>query len=251
MEIIAHRGESADAPENTLAAFRLALTRGVGSIELDVHLSADGDLIVCHDHDTLRTTGESHNINETSTSVLRSLDAGKWRGDEWTGEKLPLIEEVLETLTKDRRCHVEIKDEDPDTIARAVERLGSAMEAQHMRPEQIAVISFSANAIAQTRRILPQVRTAYLFWIDIQTSDASERWDEVVGTALEAGAHGLSMGHYGNAFTQGISRARTAGLDAFVWTVDDIETARAVCDLRPDGITSNNAAFLKGNIQSK
>jgi glycerophosphoryl diester phosphodiesterase len=244
MEFVAHRGESIDAPENTLAAFRLAFDRGVRSIEIDVHISAEGDLIVCHDRDTLRTTGATHVINETPTAVLRELDAGKWRGSEWAGEKLPLMGEVLELLTQDRRCFVEIKDEAPDAIDRAVKQLRADVEVAGTRSDQVWVISFSPYAIAQTRRLLPEVGTCYLFWIDSQAPGASEQWDRIVSSAQTMGAQGLAIGHYGNAHIEGIARARRAGLAAYVWTVDDEETAEAVIAERPDGIISNNAAHL-------
>src|SRR5438477_1876233 len=94
VEIVAHRGESADAPENTLAAFRLAWERHDDAIELDVHLTADGQLIVCHDPDTRRTTGVKKVIKETPLAELRELDAGRWKGPQWAGEKLPTLDEV-------------------------------------------------------------------------------------------------------------------------------------------------------------
>jgi glycerophosphoryl diester phosphodiesterase len=88
VEIIAHRGESADAPENTLAAFRLAWERRVTAIELDVHLTKDDRLVVCHDADTKRTTGETLTIAKSTLADLRTLDAGRWKGERWTGGRL-------------------------------------------------------------------------------------------------------------------------------------------------------------------
>jgi glycerophosphoryl diester phosphodiesterase len=95
--LIAHRGESADAPENTLAAFRLAWERNVPTIELDVHLTKDGEAVICHDADTKRTAGTKLVIKDTPLADLRALDAGKWKAPRWAGEKLPTLAEALAT----------------------------------------------------------------------------------------------------------------------------------------------------------
>src|SRR3954454_21771589 len=106
-EIVAHRGESADAPENTLAAFRLAWERNVPAIELDVHLTRDGALIVSHDANTLRTTATPKAIKESTLEELRSLDAGRWKGERWAGERMPTLAEALQTIPEGARCFIE------------------------------------------------------------------------------------------------------------------------------------------------
>src|SRR5688572_23716502 len=83
VEIVAHRGESADAPENTLAAFKLAWERGVRAVELDVHLTKDDRLVVIHDADTKRTAGEKHVVKESLMEDLRQFDVGKWKNPRW------------------------------------------------------------------------------------------------------------------------------------------------------------------------
>src|SRR3954454_19895588 len=90
-EIVAHRGESADAPENTMAAFRLAWERQVPAIELDVHLTKDGALICSHDPNTKRTTSVPKEIKESKLEELRPLDAGRWKGERWAGERMPTL----------------------------------------------------------------------------------------------------------------------------------------------------------------
>jgi len=97
-ELIAHRGESADAPENTLAAFRLAWERKVPAIELDVHLTKDGRLAVCHDFDTKRCAGVACKIRESLWGELKDLDVGQRFNPRFTGEKLPLLEDALVTI---------------------------------------------------------------------------------------------------------------------------------------------------------
>ena len=85
--IIAHRGESRLAPENTLAAINLAWQRGADAVEIDCHLTADGHLIVCHDDNTRRTAGRKLVIRQSTLAQLRELDAGAWKGVRWGGPK--------------------------------------------------------------------------------------------------------------------------------------------------------------------
>ncbi len=93
--IIAHRGSSGTAPENTMAAFRLAASEGAFGIELDVHLTADGIAAVCHDGHLLRTTGVDGRIGQMDWDDLSRLDAGSWKGPQYAGERIPRLSEVL------------------------------------------------------------------------------------------------------------------------------------------------------------
>src|SRR4051794_11569416 len=156
-ELIAHRGESADAPENTLAAFRLAWERKVPAIELDVHLTKDGRLAVCHDFDTKRCAGVACKIRETIWDDLKDLDVGQRFNQKFTGEKLPLLEDVLATIPAGARCFIEIK-----CGPEAVPALVKAVDACGKQPEQLAIISFDAEAVAEAKRKLPQLKAYYL-----------------------------------------------------------------------------------------
>src|SRR5512147_2630414 len=96
--ILAHRGASAEAPENTLAAFRLAMAQGADGVELDVHRCASGEVVVIHDEDARRTAGAPLRVAEAPLQALRALDAGGWKGEQFRGERIPLLAEVLEAL---------------------------------------------------------------------------------------------------------------------------------------------------------
>src|SRR5438034_6344625 len=109
MKIIAHRGASHDAPENTLAAVHLAWQQNADAVEIDVHLSKDGKLVVIHDATTKRTCGVSHKVRELTLAELKSLDAGKWKGRQWVGETIPTLDEVLDIVPKGRGLVIEMK----------------------------------------------------------------------------------------------------------------------------------------------
>ena len=91
VDIVAHRGASHDAPENTVASARLAWKQGADAVETDIHLTRDGKVIVSHDKTTRRTTGRDGVIQEMTLAELRALDAGSWKSKEFAGEKLPLL----------------------------------------------------------------------------------------------------------------------------------------------------------------
>ncbi len=240
-EVIAHRGESFDAPENTLAAFQLAWERKVKAIELDVHLTQDGRLIISHDKDTKRTTGREIAIKDSTLDNLRVLDAGLWKGERWAGEKMPTLEEVLATIPHGARCLIEIKvgPEAVPAVAKAVNESGK-------RPDQLAIISFKAETIAEAKRQLPKIETYFLsgFKQDKATGLWSPSVDELIQQAKSVDADGLDLSYEGPVDREFVQRVKKAGLKFYVWTVDDPEIARKYAAWGADGITTNRASWL-------
>jgi glycerophosphoryl diester phosphodiesterase len=242
-EFIAHRGESADAPENTLAAFRLAWKRGVTAIELDVHLTQDGIPVVCHDPDTERTTGVRRILRESTLAELRTLDAGRWKGSEWADEPLPTLAEVLATVPAGCRCFVEIKEgpEAVPAIARVIREAGK-------KPEQVAVISFHAGTVAEAKRQMPSVKA---YFLAVRTSYTGDELQELIDTAVAIGADGLDLCENGFIDCNVLQRIGAACLELYVWTVDDPEAAARLIAAGVDGITSNRAAWLRGALMDR
>src|SRR3954469_16330395 len=142
-EIVGHRGESYDAPENTMASFNLAWERHDDVVETDVHLTKDGKLIISHDPHTFRTTGGPRHggqnlvIAEHTADELRQLDVGKWKAPVWAGQKMPLLEELLATIPDKpgKRVFIEIKI-GPEAAAPVVQAIKTAGH----KPEHTAVI---------------------------------------------------------------------------------------------------------------
>lgn len=245
VEWIAHRGESADAPENTMAAFRLAWERGVPTIELDVHLTADGELILSHDPNTRRTTGVDRVIRQSSLAELRGLDAGRWKGERWAGERMPTLGEVLASIPSGGRALIEIK-EGPEAVPALVEAVRSSGKG----PEQLAVISFNLQTVAEAKRRLPRVPAYYLssFRQDQATGAWTPSVDELIRQARSAGADGLDLSFRGPIDRETVRRVRAAGLELYVWTVNDPEVARRMIAAGVDGITTDRAAWLAEEV---
>jgi glycerophosphoryl diester phosphodiesterase len=243
--LVAHRGESADAPENTLAAFNLAWERKVAAVELDVHLTKDGKLICCHDADTKRTSGVSKLIKDSTVAELQQLDAGSWKGKQFAGEKMPLLEEALATIPEQGRCLIEVKV-GPEAIPALVE----AVENSGKSPEQLIVISFSAPAVAEAKRRLPQLKAYYLvgFKRDKQTGDWTPTLEQALATAKKIKADGLDVSHQGPIDEAFVRSVREAGLELHGWTVDDPQIARRLIALGFDSITTNRPAALRKEL---
>ena len=111
-EIIAHRGFSSQAPENTLSAFRLAWERGADACETDLHLTKDGNIVVTHDENLKRVSGEDKSVAHSALKELLTLDVGSWMGPKWKGEKIPTLDQALATMpVGKKRFFLEIKPE--------------------------------------------------------------------------------------------------------------------------------------------
>ena len=151
--VAAHRGARRLAPENTLAAFSAAIDSGALGIELDVHLSADGRVVVIHDDLLDRTTDGQGPVSEVSYDDLRKLDAGSWWSAEFSGERLPLLEEVFELAQSQTVLHVELKGQAVDTLAAEVVNLARRFSAS----QRVLAMSFNLEAVLAVRRLAADI----------------------------------------------------------------------------------------------
>lgn len=246
VELVAHRGESKDAPENTIAAFRLAWERGVRAIELDVHRTRDGALVVCHDADTKRVAGVERRIDQSTLAELRALDVGRWRGSQWEGERMPELGQVLATIPDGARCFIEIK-----VGPEAVPPLVDAVRASGKRPAQLVLISFQDEALAEAKRRLPELE-AYLlsgFKQDESTRAWSPSADELIRRARAIHADGLDLSSKGPVDAAFVRQVKHAGLAMHVWTIDDPEEVRRFVAAGVDGITTNRPAWIREQLE--
>lgn len=158
--IFAHRGASAYAPENTLAAFNLAVEQGADGIELDAKLSADGHVVVVHDPTLERTTGAPDQVKNMALDDLRALDAGSFFSEKFKGEKIPTLEEVFETLGKKTLINVELTnyttrhDHLVETVCMLVKRFGLQ--------DRVLFSSFLGSNLSEVRSYLPRAQTGLL-----------------------------------------------------------------------------------------
>lgn len=244
--IIAHRGASHDAPENTLAAFNLAWEQGADGIEADFYLTSDGRIICFHDRDTERLAGVKHVVKETTFDVLRSLEVGAWKHQRYHGERMPTIEEVIATIPRGKMFFIELK-----TGAEIVPELVKAIEASQLDRAQIVIISFQNDAIAECERRMPDIRTQWLTGYKQQQNGLWKPTRDEVATALDQ-TRADALG------TQADPKIVDAGfLDLLcdaghcefgVWTVDKPQVARFYRDLGAWSITTNRPGWLREKL---
>jgi glycerophosphoryl diester phosphodiesterase len=244
--IIAHRGASADAPENTLSAFRLAWEQEADGIEGDFRLSSDGRIVCIHDEDTSLVAGVPHTVRDTPLAVLQALDVGAWKGESWRGERIATLEEVLAVVPERKQVVVELKA-GPEII----EPLVDVLERTPMADENLLLISLMDATVAECKRRLPNVNC---HWLTGYHQRSNGTWtptaDEVIATIRRLGADGFGSEskpeHFDADF---VERLRAAGINQFhVWTVDDPTVARFYANLGAWGITTNRPALIRAEL---
>ena len=158
--VIAHRGASHYAPENTIAAFELALRQGADAVELDVWLTKDEQVVVTHDTKLDRTTGFHGAIGSLCLDQIKTLDAGSHFSPKFRDEKIPTLSEVFEALNKDIVINIELKH--LTSFSRALPETAARIVQKHGYQEQVIFSSFNPVAIYQVRHYLPGIPTALL-----------------------------------------------------------------------------------------
>jgi glycerophosphoryl diester phosphodiesterase len=250
-ELIAHRGESHDAPENTLAAINLAWQRGAAAVEVDVHLTRDAQLAVIHDPDTARVTANAARlvVAQSTFSQLQTVDVGAWKGRCFAGQKIPMLQEVIATIPPDdhRRLVIEIKP-GPETVG----PLAQAIESSGRTLDRFILISFNADSLRAARQRLPQIRTLYLAMLrrDQQTGRWSPTAQELLAVVHAIGADGVGVSVCEAITPEFVATFRRADLACTVWTVDTVEQARQMIEAGVDAITTNRAAWLTEQLRS-
>jgi glycerophosphoryl diester phosphodiesterase len=233
--VLGHRGASADAPENTLAAFRLALAQGADGVELDVWRCATGEVVVCHDEDAVRVAGSPLRVPEASLAALRALDAGAFRGERFRGERIPLLEEALGALPG-AVVNVEMKSRGDGDL-----RLAGALAALLSRrgdAERIVVSSFDWRLLRAFRRAAPGLAAGLL--VERSVAWRPRLWLETALDRPEAVHPERRL--------VSVARARAwarRGLAVNVWTVDEPAEAERLCALGATAIVTN----LPGRIR--
>jgi glycerophosphoryl diester phosphodiesterase len=247
--IIAHRGASHDAPENTLASFNLAWEQGADGIENDWYLTKDGKLICSHDPDTQRTAGVKHVIKETTFQELRQLDVGSWKNAKYRGERMPSLEEVIATVPKGKKIFIELKI-GPEIVA----PVAKVLKASSLEKDQIVIISFKGDSIAEFERQMPELKTQLLvrYEQDKQTKAWKPTLDEVEAALAKSRADALGTQAQEKVVDKPfLDSLRAAGHREFgVWTVDDAKVARFYQRLGAWSITTNRPGWLREQLQS-
>jgi glycerophosphoryl diester phosphodiesterase len=237
--LIAHRGASYKAPENTLPSFLLAWEEEADGIETDIHLTRDGRLACIHDADTHRITGTKHVVAESTLADLQALDAGSWKGPEWTGARIPALEEVLATVPLGKFAYIEIK-----CAPSAVPVLEAVLHGCDFPHDQTVLMSFDAETASRCKQTLPQCKVLWL--AHVQENPDTGRPEPQPKTILDI----LSDTHADGAGLRGATpeiaaALHQAGRELHVWTVNDPAQLPALLAMGVSAITTDHPAALR------
>jgi len=243
--LIAHRGASREAPENTLAAFDLAWQQGADGIEADFRLTRDGRVVCLHDASTGRTAGVDISVAEASFDELRRLDVGRWKGARWQGQSIPSLEEVLARLPAGKRIFIELKS-GPELI----EPLRRILSDAGVPVGQLRLLAFDAQLVASLKEQLPGIRVCLN--LDYRWSLPTLSWSpsraEIRATLEHCGADGLSSRAHALLDAQFVAGLHQGGKEIHVWTVDSARRAAHYRGLGVDSIMTNRPGWLRSRL---
>lgn len=222
--VIAHRGASSYAPENTFAAFDLAIQMGVRHIELDVESTSDGHIVVIHDDTVDRTTNGSGPVTNHTLATLQALDAGSWFGAGFAGERIPAFDEVLRRYKGRVHIHTEIKGHSTYLSQRTAD-----LVRQQGMVEQVTITSFQRARLEEIRTYAPELPTG---WLLAEVSDAVIAWARDIGLR--------QICPRANTVTSElVSRLRAERFVVRAWGVATEALMRQVVQAGADGMTVN------------
>jgi glycerophosphoryl diester phosphodiesterase len=244
MEIIAHRGASRSAPENTLPAFRLAWEQSADLAELDVRLSRDGRVVVIHDATARRTGGRDRKIRDLTLAQLKALDVGRWKGARWAGARIPTLDEVVEIMPAGRRLLIEIKC-GPEIIP----ELRKVLDESGRRRRQFILQSFSLPTMRVMKREFPDIEAGWLCALKQPTApEAAVEAEALIRQAVLAGMNALHLRASPLMDADMVKKVKAARLKFRVWTMDSALAARRLAGLRIDGIITNRPGWVRKRL---
>ena len=243
-EIIAHRGASHLAPENTMASVMLGWQKGA-DVEIDVYLTKDNRIVVIHDKTTKRTGDKELEVSKTTSHQLRTVDVGTFKSLKFAGERIPFLHEVIATIPPHRKLYIEIKCKQE-----ILPHLEKVINASGKR-SQVIIVTFDFETIVAAKKQMPDIS---MYWLrgtkkDKETDEFIYHDIELVEKARMHGLDGLNL-HYGGVTPELVDAAKAAGQKFYVWTIDEINAAQRMRDLGVDGITTNRPGWMKEQLKT-
>ncbi|MFD0693807.1 glycerophosphodiester phosphodiesterase [Paenibacillus sp. GCM10027628] len=231
--IIGHRGAAGEAPENTLASFALALEQGAQGIELDVHITKDGEIVVCHDYTLDRTTSGSGLICEQTWEEIRRLDAGAWFAEAFRGERVPLLREVFDLVPAGILINVEVKHAYEGRMEQAL----LAFLRESGRLDDVVISSFDHKCIRRMKQAEPAAKVGLLYAANLVDHAAYAQQTGVDVFSLHPHFHSIDKGD--------VDGAAAGGLAVYPYTVNQEEDYRQMIAFGVTGIITDFPGRLR------
>ncbi|WP_455661490.1 glycerophosphodiester phosphodiesterase [Pradoshia sp.] len=238
IDIVAHRGASGYAPENTIAAFDLAVKMKADYIEIDVQRTKDGKLILIHDTTVDRTTDGTGKVGDLTYKEIRRLDAGSWMSEKYKGEKVPTFEEVLKRYKGKIGILIELKS--PELYPGIEGEVAKLLKAYHLdkpRNEKVIVQSFNFDSMKEADQLLPRIPIGVLINKTADTTDAA-----IEQFSAYAEYYNPS---YGLVTAELVTKAHEEGMKVQSWTARSRETVQFLLEMKVDGIITDYPDYVK------
>ena len=229
--VLAHRGDMAHAPENTLPSFQMAVQKGADGVELDAKLTTDGHVIVIHDPTIDRTTDGSGRVASSTLESIRKLDAGSWFSDAFRGAQVPLLEEVFETVGRKKLINIELTNY--STPGDGLVQKVCELIRRHQVQDQILFSSFFAANLRKASRILPEIPCALLAMPGLRGA-----WARSFGFMF--GNYQALHPHISDADRQQVQRIHRLNRRVHVWTANSHEEVNQLREWNADGIFTDD-----------
>jgi glycerophosphoryl diester phosphodiesterase len=238
----AHRGASHNAPQNTLAAFRLALEMGADGVELDVQVSKDGEAVVIHDFTVDATTDGQGPVKDKTLAELKELDAGSWLDARFAGQRIPTLQEVIVEVGQQLLLNIELKTKglgSADLVAEVVRLI-----EDHNLVHRAIVSSFNPLALRRVKRLNPRICSGLLYYFDLPA--------HLIRTLLLLLADPDALHPEKRLVTQEyMTWAKERGYRVNAWTVDEPAEMKRLIALGVDGIITNRPDVLRKVLENK
>jgi len=242
IDIIGHRGASEDVPENTLESIEEAWKQNADGVEVDVRMTSDNRLVCIHDSCLLRTTGINGFIEDSCLKDIKKLDAGSWRGKEWSNIFIPSLAEVLDSIPEGKKIFIEVK-----CGVEAKDVLIDTIKKSNISEDMISIISFDKEILGEIKKSLPKTTVNYLVSFD---EPIPVNIDLLAEEIKKYGLDGCGAQAHPSLTKNFIDYFKSINKKVHVWTVDQPEQAKRYSELGLSSITTNKPGQIKKWLQA-
>lgn len=240
--IIAHRGSSYNAPENTMSAIKLAWQEETDALEVDVHRTKDAEIVVIHDEDTLRTCGKKLILRNSTLQEIQLLECGSWKAEKFRGEKIPTFKNIVKTVPHNKKLIIEIKGG-----SGCLEPVKNILANSSLKAEQIVIMDFELDNMIKAKLLFPEIEILWLYeFIPALTRHNAETvFKKIIENAVTAGMHGINIELNPFITKNLIDEVHNQDMKFYVWTVNKTKEALYLRDIGADGLTTDRPGWMR------
>ena len=242
--IIAHRGESSEAPENTMSAINLAWKSGADGVEIDVHLTKDNQIVVIHNSSTKSISGKRFRIKSSTLENLKSLNIGRTIGKKYYSERIPTLNEVLLNVPPGKYIFIEIK-----CGVEIIPYLNQVLKHAHLSMDQIKIIGFGFNKMTEIKINFPEYEVFLNRRISLgKVFTRRSYWQNLIIKLKQSSLDGLNLSYTKSFNIKLVEMFKQNKLKIFIWTVNNPKKALRLISLGVDGFMSDRSGWIRKEV---